>query len=372
MLTVNSSISRIEQTANGIAYTVQSHTTQIDTLNGSVGNINSSISQIKQTAQSIESRVSSIENGNYVSYSTLTQTADNIKAEINNGLTTTGIDIANGQITLSATNTVINGNLNLYDSANNGLTIYDDSSVARVNIQSDAIDSISQIYNSDTYTHYTLSASATVSTYNVTSNSQQINWTADTTVDFDKFRVSLYTNDGTNNSYPTAYTSTVILKITQPNGIVYEKTITVYRQDDYGRYVNNDDSVRFTVKYGGIHTVKFQIQNSTSFSGSRTAYFNINSRWQSASSVQTFVGRDGLYSHSGANKLLWVSESETQIRYGFNGIRWNDVSLYRNEGMEVVAQIKGSSPNFKPVWMPFYNYTPMYFVGTGSEHLFSI
>ena len=79
---------------------------------------------------------------------------DAIIARINSSLGPTGIDIVNQLITLTAANTSINGNLNLYDDNNAGLTVYDGDNIPRVNIQSDAIDSISTIAN-DTYAYYT-------------------------------------------------------------------------------------------------------------------------------------------------------------------------------------------------------------------------
>lgn len=59
---------------------------------------------------------------------------DEIIARINSSLGPTGIDIVNQKITLTAANTVINGNLNLYDSNNSGFTVYDDTNTPRVNI----------------------------------------------------------------------------------------------------------------------------------------------------------------------------------------------------------------------------------------------
>lgn len=148
---------------------------------------------------------------------------DAIIARINSSLGPTGIDIVNQTITLTAQNTEIVGNLNLYDSQNNGLTVYDDSSTARVNIQSDALDSIAEIAANDTYTAYTLSTSATgVSQWDLTTRTQQNNWTAGTTVDVDKFTVSFQgQNSGGTNVYPIANTATLYLIVTDPSGAVW-------------------------------------------------------------------------------------------------------------------------------------------------------
>ena len=292
---------------------------------------------------------------------------DAIIARINSSLGPTGIDIINQKITLTATNTEIIGNLNLYDSQNNGLTVYDDSSVARVNIQSDALDSIAEIAANDTYTTYLLSTEATVSSWDLTTATRQLNFSANTTVDIDKYSLYMSGSNNGNSVYPTAQTTTLILTITDPSGAVFSKTITTNKSDDYGRYVNTNESVRYVVTHGGLHTIKYRAVNSTTLSGSITGYLNVNSRWQTASEVQTFIGRDGLYCHSGANKLLWMSENETQLRYGYNGIRWNDADRFNNSAMEVAASIKGTTPNYKPVWVPFYNFCPMFDVGTGDN-----
>ena len=54
------------------------------------------------------------------------------------------------------------------------------------------------------------------------------------------------------------------------------------------------------------------------------------------------------------------------MRYGQNGIRWNEADKQNNSAMQVVAAHKGTAPNYKPVWLPFYNYTPLFEVGVGT------
>lgn len=64
--------------------------------------------------------------------------------------------------------------------------------------------------------------------------------------------------------------------------------------------------------------------------------------------------------------MIWATEDELQLRYGFSGIRWNNPDSFRNQNFQVAAQIKGTTPNVTPVWFPFYNYTPLFQVGTGT------
>ena len=365
ILTVNNRIADVSLTANGLVSTVQSHTTSINTLDGSVNTLNSSVSQIAQTADSISTRVTAIENESYVSESTLLQTANQIKAQINTSLGATGIDITNQLITISAANTSINGNLNLYDSYNNGLTIYDENSIPRVNLQSDAIDSIADLAT-DTYTHYTLSGSGSVTNRSdMTTNQQSITLAQYETLDLDKFNVYLYASNGSTNSYPTSYTGHVVIRIQYPDNSIHTYDKLVFKRDNYGNY-GIDAGYRFSAPTSGTYKISFNGWTGGEFTGTQTVYLSVNCRWQTAANAQTYIGRDGFYSHAGANKLIWSGESELQLRYGFNGIRWKDVENKFNSAMEVAANVKGTSPNNKVVWLPFYNYIPTFSVGTGT------
>ncbi len=74
----------------------------------------------------------------------------------------------------------------------------------------------------------------------------------------------------------------------------------------------------------------------------------------------TYLGTDGMYSHSGANKCFYVNDKNTIIQHGFNGIKWDNTDAFGNSAMKVVAALDGTIPNYKAVWYPFYNYTPVF------------
>ena len=183
------------------------------------------------------------------------------------------------------------------------------------------------------------------------------------TLDIDRFGVTFY---GANSVYPTAYYTTLTVRIEYPSGSVKTYNISATKQDSYGRFSNMSDKVRFAAPSNGTYKVSIRAYNSTSMSGSNTLYLNVSVRFQTSENTQTYIGRDGLYCHAGANKLIWSSESELQLRYGFNGIRWNDADAFANRAMDVVAGTRGSSPNIKPIWLPFYNYVPTFSVGVGT------
>lgn len=103
---------------------------QIDT-------ISNSVSQIQQTADAISSTVTTMQNdlndisNNYVSTSTLNQTATNITAEVSDGLSKSGIDVSAHKIVLNSGNTEINGDLNIH-STNVGLSVWNGSKAAQI------------------------------------------------------------------------------------------------------------------------------------------------------------------------------------------------------------------------------------------------
>ena len=105
--TVKNNYSTLDQKADGISTTVSTNTKSINELNGKVTSQATAISKIDQKADSISSTVQTI-NNNYASKSLLTQTSNNILAQVNN----TYIKIGDDNITLGG-NTTVKGSLTL-------------------------------------------------------------------------------------------------------------------------------------------------------------------------------------------------------------------------------------------------------------------
>lgn len=108
------------QTVNGMS----SITATMEGISTNVQSISDTVNQHSQFIQeSAKFQTTVTENINDLQ-SQITQLPGQIKAEVNDGLESTGIDITNGTITLDAENTVIDGNLNIHN-ADEGLIIYD-------------------------------------------------------------------------------------------------------------------------------------------------------------------------------------------------------------------------------------------------------
>ena len=108
------------QTVNGmssITATMEGISTNVQSISETVNQHSEFIQESGKFQTTVTDNINNLQ-------SQITQLPDEIKAEVNNGLESTGIDITNGTITLDAENTVIDGNLNIYN-ANEGLIVYD-------------------------------------------------------------------------------------------------------------------------------------------------------------------------------------------------------------------------------------------------------
>ena len=275
--------------------------------------------------------------------------------DIKTGLSNTGINIQEGKITLNAATTTINGNLNLYDSYNNGLTVYDENNISRVNIQSDPIGSISQMAN-DTYNYQSCSSSTSTTSYNNTATTSSIGTIAvNKTIEVDNISLRIYGN----GSYPSTYSGSLKIELLNGSTVVATKTVTITRKDNYGFY-KASSGIRFTAKTSGTYYVRYTVSGISGTATSPATLF-VNAGIQTSDVVQTFIGADGFYSHPGANKLFWIDENELQFRMGFGGLKLSMPSEQAFKGrLETIATVYGSNPNYKPVWMPFHNIMPMF------------
>lgn len=330
---------------------------------GQLTTVNNRLTNVELTANGLSSRVTAIE-GDYITTSELTQTADNIKLAVYDELNqSTGIDVANGTITLNADNTTIVGNLNITDT-DNGLTVYDSDGIERINLQPKPIDDIATVADSDQFdNNFVLAYSGASDTWNVRTIGKNVSLFKGDTLNISHCLLNIYGNDGTSAIFPNNINFNVIFSIYAPNGTTTTNSMRMSIKDNWGRYYNSKSSFRYNAPQQGNYIIYATMQtlpSSATFSGSYV-YARVTTTLEVSNLRQTYIGQDGLYSHQGSNRLIYANEFEMQFRHFFSGIRFIDSELYGNRAMEVVADKKGASPNYKPVWLPFYNYTPLFF-----------
>lgn len=299
--------------------------------------------------------------------SEIQQTATSITASIYDELNErTGIDVRAGEITLDAENTYINGNLNLYDSSGNGLTIYDENNFERVNIQSNSIGEIAQM-SGDTQQALTKTVTLYSKTnFNGTSAvTEGFTVAANKTLDISNIYYQLYAAPTTGGtviypSLPTMRIKIELLSGSSAGTAVVTQTVNAEKVDNYGTY-RYIVPIRYNVQSSGTFYIRYTIQYNRTITTSNI-FFTVSSLVSTANKTETYIGKDGLYVHAGANKLLWADETQVQMRYDFGGIRIINDSRPNSVGgtLQTIVGFNGTEPNRNPVWMPFYNYTPLF------------
>lgn len=334
---------------------------------GQVTTVNTNISRIEQTANQISSRVTAIEN-DYVTSSELTQTVDNIELNVYDEMKKkTGIDVTNGKITLDANNTTIVGNLNITDT-NNGITVYDTDKVPRINLQPKKISDITEdIQDAIIPYNYTYS-NASATSWNATTSSYSLTLTKGDTLDIRRIAATFYAQNSSNQTtYPNNGSSGGFaygtLKVTKPDNTLTRFNLTLMGkghgifQQTSKRTLNADST--------GTYKFVFNIYSSASYNSSYNKLTaQISCLYELAQVRQTYIGTDGMFAHTGASKQVIFNEDKTLIQYGANGIRWteqilNGSAIGGNRAMDVAVRYSNTNPT-SIVWLPFYNYVPTF------------
>lgn len=287
-------------------------------------------------------------------------TADHIQLE---GLVTANKNFkVHEDGSIEAVNGKFSGEINIYDKQGDGITVYDKDDIVRVNIQSDTIGDIAQMAN-DTYTYISASSTTKTNTFNNTAITDIIGTlTINRTLEIDNITIMTHgqSTDGASSDFPSTNVGVLTIEILKDSDVVATKSVTISKQNEYGTYWTND-GIRHTVKENGTYYARYTISGISSISTNSSVYLFVNARIQTSDVVQTLIGADGFYSHTGANKLLWLDESELQLRFGFGGLRLSYPSGQSAKGrLDTIAGTYGSLPNIKPMWVPFHNITPMF------------
>lgn len=334
---------------------------------GQITTVNTNISQIQQTADAISSRVTHIEN-DYVTHSELTQTADNIQLNVYNELNEkTGIDVSNGKITLNAENTTIVGNLNITDTEN-GLTVFDSDGVPRINLQPKQIRDITEdIYDAIIPYKYRFTNESAASWY-ATSESYALTLTKGDTIDIKRIQVVMSAKNTANNTiFPYDGSSDGIvsgtLQVTTPDNTTQTFYLTLAGQGD-GLFIQSQ-KITLNAKSTGSYSFKYTMYAQTNYpAGYNQLYAYISCIYEPAQVRQTYIGTDGLFAHTGASKQVIFDEDTTLLQFGANGVRWteklkNNNVVGGNRAMDVAVGYNSTNPT-KILWLPFYNYIPIF------------
>lgn len=292
-------------------------------------------------------------------YSEIKQTADNIQLNVYNELKQkTGIDVSDGSITLNAATTTVVGNLNLTDT-NNGLTVYDNDGIPRVNLQPNSINDVVNSLSSATSTRTSATDTRTTTSNTVTATSSTITLTAGTDFNIRNISVSqLNTTTGT-RYYPTYIT----IRIYKGSSLLKSERVklALYNLLTFPEVKTSPDYYfTFSVAESASYQIEFYIEGSNSFSsgGLDTGVFFDYLR---GTRGQTYIGNNGLVTNPAINNYIVSSGEKFEVRNQNIGLRLTGADYFNKVGyLETIAL---SSNDNRPIWLPFYNYSPLCFIG---------
>lgn len=327
---------------------------------GEITTVNNSISQIEQTANAISQRVTNIE-GDYITSSELSQTADNITLNIyDNFKNRTGIDVISGKIILDADTTEITGNLKLTSTRGNGLTIYDENNVERVNIQAKNITDIVD-FDDDTYETKNFINNYTGTSYNNVIDTTNVGELFEnTTVELSNI-VLLVSAD--TSQFPQQEQANIKITLLKNDVVKHTENVIIYKQADNGRYLTNK-RIKLPIKENGNYFITTEVTGFIDVLSSTTVHHILNCSLETGQRIETYIGMDGMFSHIGANKLFTINENEMKLQYGYSGIQMEREDDGMRGRINTIVGVTGTAPNIKPVWLPMENYVSYFNVNT--------
>ena len=299
------------QTVNGmssITATMEGISTNVQSISETVNQHSEFIQESGKFQTTVTDNINNLQ-------SQITQLPDQIKAEVNNGLESTGIDITNGTITLNAENTVIDGNLNIHN-ANEGLIIYDnETDKPAITIIGDELGTI------DT---------ATGSTTEITS-SDIMNGTEFTfpLIDLGNYEASniILISDlkiRESNVDSTIGTLTFNIDILKNDtSVLNTKGQFIQNQLNKQLWERTQSPIQYTVPSGGdghyylrisLKSTNSQVNNTLTLYGNSNVYLTKLNK----------ISKNGAVFKHANDKQLWIGEDQYRLQWGNSYIKLND------------------------------------------------
>lgn len=325
-------------TDNAITSAVQQANTYTD---GEITTVNADISTLTQTANSISSRVTAIE-GDYVTSSELTQTADNIQLNVYDELLNrTGIDISNGQITLNG-NTLVNGNLSLTDD-NTGFSLIGNGGITQLMPQSIG-----------TYSSFTARASTIIHKTNQTTGAEKDENDNYIIYNFDNsFIIGTITSGHTITIAPVSRDYFIMddngnyTAISSSNYSENSHTITVYEDGVEMASGQFQNGFNYTSQGGNITIItvdRVSISKTLIYQSSPRPYQELVVPIQQNHITVTvpndafmLIGYDGLAVNFGTSATAYIGAESTTIKYGNYGVKVSSSGLQQWNGSNWVG-----------------------------------
>lgn len=364
--TVKDNYSTLDQKADGISTTVSTNTKTINELSGKITSQATAISKVDQKADSISSTVQTI-NNNYASKSLLTQTSNNILAQVNN----TYIKIGDDNITLGG-NTTVKGSLTLTQT-NQGFKLVGSEGITEIMPKS--IGTYADFKSSNTNTQQVVK---TINVNGAKSDSDDILRFQGSLIiylgdrkkgDFIKCKFNSLTADVTNAWDGSSFSKNFALSssfsakvMNQYNSAVLHNWNTVYSNREYSYTFDSDTTnARIYVTFSGNTLYSSWIGNYNVYQGGKpmpmpNAAVEANCTLTLPTTAHMLIGYDGWGANFGNNKTVYCGKDGLIANYGGQEFRITSEGIWNNNKRNV-AVVDGtgysnSSPNTYLIDLP--------------------
>nr|DAV84710.1 MAG TPA: hypothetical protein [Caudoviricetes sp.] len=345
--TVKNNYSTLDQKADGISTTVSTNTKTINELSGKITSQATAISKIDQKADSISSTVQTI-NNNYASKSLLTQTSNNILAQVNN----TYIKIGDDNITLGG-NTTVKGSLTLTQT-DQGFKLVGSEGITEIMPKS--IGTYNDFKSANTNTQQVVK---TINVNGAKSDSDDILRFQGSLIiylgdrkkgDFIKCKFNSLTADVTNAWDGSSFSKNFALSssfsakvMNQYNSAVLHNWNTVYSNREYSYTFDSDTTnARIYVTFSGNTLYSSWIGNYNVYQGGKpmpmpNAAVEANCTLTLPTTAHMLIGYDGWGANFGNNKTVYCGKDGLIANYGGQEFRITSEGIWNNNKRNVAV-----------------------------------
>ncbi|MEQ2508738.1 hypothetical protein AAAT87_10680 [Segatella sinensis] len=363
--TVKNNYSTLDQKADSISTTVSTNTKSINELNGKITSQATAISKVDQKADSISSTVTTI-NNNYASKSLLTQTSNNILAQVNN----TYIKIGDDNITLGG-NTTVKGSLTLTQT-DQGFKLVGADGITEIMPKS--IGTYNDFKSANTNTQQVIKSINVIGTKSTVDDilrfqGSLIIYLGDRKKgDFIKCKFNYLTADVTNGWNGSSFSENFPISssfsakvMNQYNSAVIHNWNTVYSNREYSYTFDSDTTnARIYVTFSGNTLYSSWIGNYDVHQGKPmpmpNAAVEANCTLTLPTTAHMLIGYDGWGANFGNNKTVYCGKDGLIANYGGQEFRITSDGIWNNNKRNV-AVVDGTgyseaSPNTYLIDLP--------------------
>lgn len=273
----------------------------------------------------------------------------------------TGIDIEHGKITLTADTTDVIGNLNIRQANDSGVTVYDETDKAVINIQPREIGQFSDFSGQNYYNYFSQLEQSVQQGYQFTCQKLAIGQLGSgNSISVQNIRLTMLAYSGSDYASPSTVTGTCyITKSSTSDGTQTQVSQTSLTLTSSGTYDwTSGQTISYTTDAQAYYFVYFYMEGSGTLVTGQTTFCQCGARIYTQAARQTMIAKDGMFVNTSANKILWIGDDAVVMRQGDMLMKFDS-----SRGLQW-GRTYGSGQSVTLQWFDFWNYRPMMTTGS--------